>query len=1019
MPLPKQSIPINFAQGLDTKTDPFQVPVGKFLSLENTIFTKAGLLQKRNGFAQITSLPDSSSTLLTTFNDNLTAVGKSVIAYSSGTNQWINKGQLKPLTLNVLPLIRSNTNQSQIDTAVAGNGTICAVYTDNVSSASVTYPVYKYAVIDGETGQNIVNQTQIVSSAYVIVAAPRVFTLGNYFAIVFSSQLHTSGAGHIQYIAVSQTNPSTVTAAADISTSTLASSQGSFDGVVANNALYLSWNGAANSGIKSTFLSSYLSQGSTVTIATSSATIVGMAADTTQSTPVIWTAGFSTGSASGVIVATNQALTTLFAARQFISSGSGFVTNITATAQNGKVNLFYEVSNTYSYDANAQTNYIAKRSASQTTGSLTAQSIVSRSVGLGSKAFLINSSSYMLGSYASSYQPTYFLINSTGQVAAKIAYENGGGYLTTGLPSVYVNNQTARVGYLIKDLIQAVNKDTNVAAGTQTAGIFSQTGANMVNFTFGTDGLNTSEIAGNLHINGGVLWAYDGVAPVEQGFHLYPESVEAVGAGPVGSMSAQTYYYQATYEWSDNNGNVFRSAPSVPATYAVGSGTNAVTVNVPTLRLTAKTANPVKIVLYRWSTAQQTYYQVTSITSPRLNDPTIDSVSFLDVQTDASILGNNIIYTNGGVVENIAPSACNAMTLFQSRLWLISAEDPNMLLFSKQVIENTPVEMSDLFSVFVAPTTGAQGSTGPMTAISSMDDKLIIFKENAIYYLNGSGPDNTGANSQFSEPTFITATVGCMNQRSIVFIPNGLMFQSDKGIWLLGRDLSTSYIGAAVEDFNQYSVKSALNIPGTNQVRFTLSNGTTLMYDYFYNQWGTFTGVPAISSTLYNGLHAYINQYGQAFKESPGLFLDGSNPVLMSFITSWFNLAGLQGFERAYEFYLLATYISPHKLNVQIAYDYNSSPTQTDIISPDNYNGAYGSDTLYGGSSPYGGNSNLEQWRVFLQRQKCQSFQILLNELFDTTLGVPAGAGLTLSGINLIVAAKNQYPRLGSGKAVG
>ncbi len=1019
MALPKQSIPINFAQGLDTKTDPLQVTPGKFLSLENTIFTKAGLLQKRNGFEQITSLPDTSNTLLTTFNDNLTAVGKSVTAYSSGTNQWINKGQLQPVTLDVLPLIRSNTNQSQIDTAIAANGTICAVYTDNVSSASVTYPVYKYAVIDGVTGQNIVNPTQIVSSSFVINSAPRVFTLGNYFAIVFSSQVAPTGAGHIQYIAVSQTNPQTVTLATDLSTSSLASSQGSFDGVVVNNSLYVSWNGAGNSGTKTTYLTSALTQGNTVTIATSSATIVSVTADNTQSTPVIWTSIFSTGSASGYVMATNQALTPLFSARLLISSGSGVITNIASTALGGTANFFYEISNVYSYDANAQTNYIAKRSASQTTGSLTAQSIVARSVGLGSKAFLINSSSYMLSSYSSSYQPTYFLINSTGQVAAKIAYENGGGYLTTGLPSINVNDQTARVGYLVKDLIQAVNKDTNVPSGTQTAGIYSQTGANLVNFKFGTDGLNTSEIAGNLHINGGLLWAYDGLQPVEHGFNLYPESVEAVGAGAVGSMTSQAYYYQATYEWSDNNGNVFRSAPSVPAIYTVSTGTNAVTVYVPTLRLTAKTMNPVKVVLYRWSTAQQTYYQVTSITSPRLNDPTIDSISFLDVQTDASILGNNIIYTNGGVVENIAPSACNAMTLFQSRLWLISAEDPNTLLFSKQVIENTPVEMSDLYTVFVAPTTGAQGSTGPMTALSSMDDKLIIFKENAIYYLNGTGPDNTGANSQFSEPTFITATVGCMNQHSIVFIPNGLMFQSDKGIWLLGRDLSTSYIGAAVEDFNQYEVKSALNIPGTNQVRFTLSNGATLMYDYFYNQWGTFTGVPAISSTLYNGLHAYINQYGQAFKESPGLFLDGSNPVLMSFISSWFNLTGLQGFERAYEFYLLATYISPHKINIQIAYDYNSSPTQTDIISPDNYNGPYGSDTLYGGGSPYGGNSNLEQWRVYLQKQKCQAFQIILNEVFDTTLGVPAGAGFTLSGINLVVAAKGQYPRLGSGKAVG
>ena len=50
MALTKQPLSINFAAGLDLKTDPFQVSPGKFLGLANSIFTKGGLLQKRNGF---------------------------------------------------------------------------------------------------------------------------------------------------------------------------------------------------------------------------------------------------------------------------------------------------------------------------------------------------------------------------------------------------------------------------------------------------------------------------------------------------------------------------------------------------------------------------------------------------------------------------------------------------------------------------------------------------------------------------------------------------------------------------------------------------------------------------------------------------------------------------------------------------------------------------------------------------------------------------------------------------------
>jgi hypothetical protein len=311
-----------------------------------------------------------------------------------------------------------------------------------------------------------------------------------------------------------------------------------------------------------------------------------------------------------------------------------------------------------------------------------------------------------------------------------------------------------------------------------------------------------------------------------------------------------------------------------------------------------------------------------------------------------------------------------------------------------------------------------------------MDDKLIIFKKNAIYYINGSGPDNTGNNNQYSQPIFITSTVGCDNQQSIVFMPEGLMFQSQKGIWLLSRGLETQYIGAPVEAFNSSVVESAINVPETNQVRFTLNTGETLMYDYFYSQWGTFVGAPGISSCVFQGLHTFLNSFGQVYQENPGSYLDGSNPVLLGLTTSWFNLAGLQGYQRAYFFYLIGQYLTPHKLQLSIAYDYNSAPSQTSLISPTNYSQPYGganpnpgdgtdSQDPYGQLALYGGETNVEQWRVFLTKQRCQSFQISLQEIYDPSFGVTAGAGLTLSGINLVYGIKKGFRPISAAHSIG
>ncbi len=349
----------------------------------------------------------------------------------------------------------------------------------------------------------------------------------------------------------------------------------------------------------------------------------------------------------------------------------------------------------------------------------------------------------------------------------------------------------------------------------------------------------------------------------------------------------------------------------------------------------------------------------------------------------------------------------------------MDSEDRNLLWFSKQVIENTPVEMSDLFTIYVPPTTAAQGSTGPMTAISVMDDKLIIFKRNAIYYINGAGPDNTGANNQYSQPIFVTSTVGCANQKSIVFMPEGLMFQSDKGIWLLGRDLQTVYIGADVEQYNDGLVESAQNIPATNQVRFILDTGFTLMYDYFYHQWGTFQGVPAVSSTIFQELHTFINSYQEVYQESIGSYLDGSLPVLMSFKTGPIRLGELQNYQRAYFFYLLGTYRTPHKLVINISYDYSNDPSQSVILSPNNFAPNYGDSSPLGQGTPLGGPPTLEQFRIFFENQRCQAFSISLQEIYDGTFGVPAGAGLTISGINAVCGFKKGYVPIPSAQSYG
>jgi hypothetical protein len=1112
----KQTVNINFSGGLDTKTDPFQVQAGKFLSLVNNVFSKGGKLTKRNGFGSISTLPSPSYTALTTLSDALTALGPSGVAQlSQASEQWTQSGNYYPCSVSALPMIRNSNSQIQVDSAVSESGVVCSVFTESVAGSIVYY----YSLTNSVTGQSIISPTLIstLCASGVVTGSQRVFLLAGYFIIVFTNVI--SAISHLQYAAINALTGAVVKMNTDLAASYTPSSTTSnlnWDGVVSNGHLYVSYNGIGSTTVKIVYLTSSLALSSTKSFTSTSAELLmSVTSDESQSVPTIW-ASYLDASGNVWAYGVDAYLNTILAPSNLFTAGATSP-NITIAAQDGILSIFTEIINHYSFDTSIPNNTVLMSTYTQG-GVYTSIGYLCREIGLASKAFIVDGMIYCLVATQSQYQSTYFLINastsldSSPVVIAKLAYENGGGYLSSGLPSVSVNGDQAQVPYLFKDLVEALTTVQN-SQQTTTGGIYSQTGINLASITFNSEA-GSNELAQTLQMQGGFLWEFDGLLPAEHNFFLWPEltlnqdgTYHGISAATVGGAMSQyipgsssvlnQYSYQVTYEWTDSKGNTHRSAPSIPVTISILSGsaitthsvfssgatsitvasatglaigqvitdtttsgnitagtyityvsgttiglsqptagasasspgdvisttqTASVTLKIPTLRLTYKISSPPRICVYRWSTAQQNYHMVTSVTVPLLNSTTSEFVTFVDTQSDVAIQGNALIYTTGGVLENVNAPASSLMTLFDNRLWLIDSEDPSLAWFSKPVVQGVPVEMSDLQTMFIAPTQGAQGSTGPNTACAPMDDKIIFFKQNAIYYVNGTGPDSTGANSAYSQPIFVTSAVGCSNQRSIVFMPKGIMFQSSQGIWLLGRDgMSTDYIGADVEQFNSSTITSAVNVPGENQVRFTLNTGETLCYDYFYNQWSTFetqsSRIPTIDSCIYQGLHTRVDSNGIVTQETPGIYLDGSVPVVSQFTSSWIKPGNIQGFGRLYWLSVLGSYFSPHKLQISVAYDYKDDSSSV-IYSPGNFVGPYGTYPIFGDGS-FGGTS-LENFRVFASQQKCQSFRVSIQEIYDPQFGSFAGEGLSLTGLQAVVGVSRNYrPFKSTGTSVG
>jgi hypothetical protein len=493
-----------------------------------------------------------------------------------------------------------------------------------------------------------------------------------------------------------------------------------------------------------------------------------------------------------------------------------------------------------------------------------------------------------------------------------------------------------------------------------------------------------------------------------------------------GTIPNGTYSYYLLYTWLDAQGQLHRSAPSVPLTINPASGVNrnTVTLTLPTLRLTAK--KNVQLELYRTQNGTTVPQRITTLANATYED----SIFYVDQTTDTALASSTILYTATGELPNIATPPNNINNVYLNRIFINDIEDSTLLWYSKDFIQGLSVQFSDALTIRL-PSAG-----GAVTAIANMDGKLLIFKATRIYYVEGSGPDAAGNQNNFTYPQLLHSDVGCSNQNSITVIPDGLVFQSGKGIYKVSLDLAVSYIGAPVESqvLANGLITSAKLLYNVNQVRFVFASGVGLLYDYFYDQWGTLTAHEAQSAVLWNNVYTLLRPDGSLRVETPGQYLDDNNNIPLVVKTAWIKPAGVQGYFRIRKLLFLGTYESPHQLQVQFCYNYDDTVICTALFdASNNITGAsiYGQESTYGSASVYGlgagsagtfgsdvvfgsesffgasgSTSNTYQFQVQPSQQKCESVRLTFTDISPSG-GGNLGASLVLSNLNLEIAVRS------------
>ncbi len=993
MALQRQIFSIPVSGGLDTKTDDKQVLPGKALTLENVRFQKTGKLQKRYGLVAMTTA--STDNLFTTStlkavcsDDEYIAVKTSsgIYGYSKTENRWTKQVNYSgSFSIKTEYLLRNYENQFGVDqdTSIDGNYTVYGSIQGNsvnvILKDNQTGLRKNVTILPSRTTDSARVFCQLYNGVYrVVVIMNNYTTLTGPFSTIF--YVFDSNLQHVQ--------SGTVSGFGSIS---------SFNATRDNQYIYVVGM-TSTAGLvvrKLNFDSSLVSSGtfSDVFILQKQSSFALSAVS--GYLHIVYSAD-NAGNNVYNIVAISPSMTLVDATLILYTKDDFFTPSCVFYDGFLYYGAQFDDFGTTPISSGIQYNKIAFDTV---TGYGATSSLINYGRNkIATEPFVVNGEVYVILYYVFGTgipnSKSFFILNiTTGNISQVFSPE---------LASAHGNivSKTTVVGSKVYTGIM------REISSFGSSGVFATIGSSSVVLDYGEGYFDNSRVKVDkrIYLCDGGLIELDKTRPHENGF-VYPPYIPTVTvvtgtANP--NVASKKFSYAAIYEYFDTEGQRTFSAPfyytTLPTTSASASS---ITIKVfspvgsmkffgayypPTSLITS--SRP-RIVLYRTTNNGSVYYRLGEVVSD--NDGSLESYS--DQASDASITGNEVLYTTGGVLENNPAPAADFCFSGGNRIFLGGLEEKDEIAYSKKQLFGESVAFNDFYRIRVS--TGLSFDRSPISAGGYMDGKIIIFRKQSIYFCQGDGPNELGVGS-FSEPEIISSDAGCEEPRSVVNMPLGLMFKSKKGIYLLSRGLAVQYIGAEVEAYNQYNIYASILSEANNEVRFYLTTGTCLVYNYLFQSWSVFTGQGSTDADVWDSKPTIIKS-SKIQNETVGTFTDDGSFYSMRFISPWLKLNLIQGYLRCYQLWIIGEFKSAHTLKCLVTADYLSSPVE-------DYSLIYNTTD----SAQY-------QFQVSLPNQKVESIKF---ELYDTahTAG-SSGEAYELSNIQIEAGVKAGGYKLGATKS--
>lgn len=535
-------------------------------------------------------------------------------------------------------------------------------------------------------------------------------------------------------------------------------------------------------------------------------------------------------------------------------------------------------------------------------------------------------------------------------------------------------------------------------------------------------------------LGGGLVSSNDGTSSAEFSFLQSPTWGEPTITGSASTLATSptgiTYLYRARYEWYDDAG-LFHASPWSPdlAVTLIDAASAAHQVELVLTctqisrrgRLRFGLNRQPKIAIYRSAgnsitlSGDVVYYRLREWEAFPTNNTSLFSTTYTDQTPDVDLLARGFGQEVSplGLLAPVCPPASTHLCLHRGRLWLANAETGRDLWASRVL---TRGEQPVFSSVLVVPLTD---SAERITALASLDDKLVIFTTSGIFYLVGEGPADNGTGEFWPSPWLVTAQHGCLDSRSVVTTPEGIFFQTSAGVALLSRSLTVSLVGEAIRDLTDErpTCLGAVHDPKRSRVVWLFANadGETIgaVYDYLHGTWSrqdTAMASELVGVTIWQDLqvvtaHELLRVEGEPSNpDNRGRDVAGDPSwVTGIYETPWICPQGPGAYQRHRRLVLLGERLSGCSLRVDVYLDFDASTVkQTHTID------------LQIASTVTG--LPLVRYEVPLSIQASQAIKVRLTDLPPDAAEPPAGAepraGVSLQRMALEFVPERGTPRL-------